>query len=179
MFVKKYFLFFLALISTQTLSAQNEVKPDGEKLIWLILIIVAGIAVWIGFRKKGAKKRPFFTREKVSIELEKDRLYFPDNIKMVVKNSGNTDIDLERPLLVFDNFWLKRKFRLKGIDSRMIYPLYLDEGKIHTLNIDLNHFYSYDKKLKNYPKIKITISNVKGKKLGSSSIYLRKTLIKF
>lgn len=177
--VKKYFLFFILLGATQKLSAQNVVGPDGDKLIWLLLVVLAAIIVFVVFRKKGDKKRPFFAREKIQIELEKDRVYFPDYLILNVKNIGNVDIDLDGPLLVFDNFWRKRKFRLKGTDNRIFYPLYMAKGYTHTLNIDLNHFYSYDKKLKRYPKVKITLFNIKGKRLGSSSIYLRKTLMKF
>jgi len=177
--VKKYFLLIIILGSTLKLSAQNEVGPDGDKLIWLLLIVLLAVIAFVVFSKKGNKKGPLFTREKVKIELEKDRLYFPDNIILTIKNIGNADIDLDRPLMVFDNFWLKRKFRLKGTENRIFYPLYMVKGYTHTLNIDLNHFYSYDKKLKRYPKVKVTILNVKGKHLGSSSIYLRKTLIKF
>ena len=98
---------------------------------------------------------------------------------MKVKNAGNSDIDLGQPLLVFDNFWLKRKFKLKGMENRTFYPLYLEKGKTHTLQIDLTRFYSHDKKLKKFPKAKISVFNVKGKRLKSKSIYLRKTLIKF
>lgn len=177
--MKKYFLFFILLGATLKLSAQNVVGPDGDKLIWLLLVVLAAIIVFVVFRKKGDKNRPLFARDKVQIELEKDRVYFPDYVILNVKNIGNVDIDLDRPLLVFDNFWLKRKFRLKGTDKRIFYPLYMAKGYTHTLNIDLNHFYSYDKKLKRYPKVKITIFNMKGKRLGSSSIYLRKTLMKF
>lgn len=106
-------------------------------------------------------------------------MYFPDIIKMEVKNSGNIDIDLDKPLLILDNFWLKRKFKLKGMDNRIFYPLFLEKGKTHTLNIDLNRFYLHDKKLKKYPKAIIVLSDVKGKRLGRKSIYLRKTLVKF
>lgn len=164
---------------TLELSAQNEVGPDGFKLMWLLLIILILIVLIFVFSIKRGKKRPLFKREKVKIELEKDRLYFPDYIRLSIKNIGNTDIDIDRPLMIFDNFWLKRKLRLKGTEGRIFYPLYLDKGSTHTLNIDLNHFYTYDKKLKKYPKVKMTIFNVKGRRLGSNSIYLRKTLIKF
>lgn len=177
--MKKYFLLLIILISTLKLSAQNEVGPDGGKLIWLLLILIVLIVVLVVLSKRRNKKKPFFTREKIRIQLEKDRLYFPDNIKLQLKNSGNIDIDLDRPLLIFDSFWLKRKFKLKGIESRILYPLYLDKGSTHSLNIDLNHFYSYDKKLKKYSKITIKIFNVKGKNLGSNSVYIRKTLIKY
>lgn len=177
--MKKYSLLFLSIGSTLKLSAQNEVGPDGDKLIWLLLIVLAAIVVFFVFRKKGDKKQPFFIREKIKIEIGKDRMYFPDNIILTIKNTGNSDIDLDRPLMVFDNFWLKRKFRLKGTESRIFYPLYMVKGYTHTLNIDLNPFYSYDRKLKRYPKVKFSVFNVKGKRLGSNSIYLRKTLIKF
>lgn len=177
--MKKYFFFFILLGATFNLSAQNVVGPDGDKLIWLVLVVLAAIIVLFIFSKRGNKNRPLFAREKVKIDLGKNRLYYPDYLTFNVKNTGNVDIDLDRPLLVFDNFWLKRKFRLKGTDNRIFYPLYMAKGYTHTLNIDLNHFYSYDKKLKRYPKVKVTIFNVQGKRLGNSSIYLRKTLIKF
>ncbi len=169
----------MLLISALNLSAQNEVKPDGDKLIWVLLILAVTIILVGVFRKTGKGKKPLFIIQRIKIELEKNRLYYPDYITLTVKNIGNTDIDLDRPLLTFDNFWLKRKFRLKGIENRSLYPLYFVKGNTHTLNIDLNHFYSYDRKLKRYPKVKITLFNVKGKRLGSNSVYLRKTLVKF
>lgn len=169
----------MTLISTIDLSARNEIGPEGNKILLVLLILVVGIILWLVFRKKGNKKQPFFVRQKVKIELEKDRLYYPDELKLTVRNTGNVDIDLDRPLLIFDSFWLKRKFRLKGFENRSFYPLYLIKSKTHTLNIDLNHFYSYDKKLKRYPKVKVALFNVKGSRLGSISVYLRKTLVKF
>ena len=177
--VKKYFLLLLILFSTLNLFARNEIGPEGNKIAWILIILLIIIVFWVFFRKKGIKKQPLFVRQKVNIELEKDRLYFPDEIKLTVKNTGNTDIDLDRPLLIFDNFWLKRKFRLKGMDNRIFYPLYMIKNYTHTLHIDLNHFYSYDRKLKRFPKVKIILFNVKGKRLGSNSVYLRKTLVKY
>ena len=177
--VKKYYILFLLLVSGLNLSAQNEVKPDGDKLIWVLLVLAVTTVLFGFFRKKGNKRQPLFVLQRIKIELEKNRLYYPDYVTLTVKNIGNTDIDMDRPLLVFENFWLKRKFRLKGIESRSLYPLYFVKGNTHTLNIDLNYFYSYDRKLKKYPKVKITIFNIKGKRLGSKSVYLRKTLVKF
>ena len=63
--------------------------------------------------------------------------------------------------------------------NRTFYPQYLEKGKTHTLQIDLTRFYSHDKSLKKFPKAKIVISDVKGKRLGSTSVYLRKTLFKY
>jgi len=165
------------------LFAQNEIGPEGDKLIWFLLIPVIIIVLFFVFRKKNKKRttkqKPFFQRSKIIVELEKDKLYYPGSLTLKVKNTGNSDIDLDKPLLVLDNFWLKRKFRLKGMDNRTFYPLYLDKGKTHTLQIDLTRFYSHDRKLKKFPKAKLIIYDVKGRKLGSKSVYLRKTLFKF
>ena len=165
------------------LFAQNEIGPDGGKLIWLLLIVLALVILFVVLGGIGKKGRINFgsilRREHVRIDLKKDRLYYPDNISLTVKNTGNADIDLDRPLLIFDNFWLKRNFRINGMNNRTFYPLYLEKGKTHILEIDLNRFYRHDKRLKRYPKIKIRLSNVKGKKLGHQSLYLRKTLFKF
>lgn len=178
------FLIFLMTFS-QLVSAQNEVAPEGEKLIWIFIILIVFVFAlsFLIFRKKDKKtakvQKPFFQKNRVTVKLEKDKLYYPDNIKLTVKNIGNTDLDLDRPLLILDNFWLKRKFKLKGMDNRTFYPLYLEKGKTHTLQIDLTRFYSHDKSLKKYPKVKLAIYDVKGKRLGSKSVYLRKTLFKF
>lgn len=182
--MKKGFLIVLFLLSSQLIFAQNEIGPEGHKLLWFVLFVVLITAVFIltakPFKKGEPKvKKPLFQNKKVSVDLLKDSVYYPDSLSLSVKNTGNTDLDLDQPLLVFDNFWLKRKFRLKGMGNRTFYPLFLEKGKTHNLNIDLTRFYGHDKKLKKYPKAKVILFDVKGKKLGSKSVFLRKTLFKF
>ena len=181
--MKKAWIFSFFLLNSQLIFAQNEIGPEGGKLIWVILAILFVLVSFFIFRKKEPKiqkvKKPLFQRNRVSIEIEKDSLYYPNSLKLTVKNSGNYDIDMDKPLLILDNFWLKRKFKLKGVENRTFYPLYLEKGKKHTLQIDLTRFYSHDKTLKKFPKAKISIFDVKGRKLGSKSVFLRKTLFKF
>ena len=166
------------------LFAQNEIGSNSNKLVWILLIVlVVFIFIFLLSRiKKGGSKLSFgsfFKIYRVKIELSKDRLYYPDYLTLKVKNTGNVDIDLDRPWLVFDNFWLKRNFRIKGTNNRSFYPLYLEKGKTHTLEIDLKQFYRHDKRLKRYPKIKIKLFDVKKRNLGSESIFIRKTLFRF
>ncbi len=167
---------------SSTIFAQNEVGPDGNKLVWILLILLAAILFifLLGRMKKPAGKLKFgslFKILRVKIELSKDRLYYPDYLTLKVKNTGNSDIDLDRPMLVFDNFWLKRNFRLKGMNNRIFYPLYLEKGKTHTLEIDLNQFYRHDKRLKRYPKIRIKLFDMKNRKLGSKRIFVSENII--
>lgn len=181
--MKKVLIFSLLLLNSQLIFAQNEIGPEGDKLIWFLLIPVFFVGLFFSFRKKNKKtasqQNYFFQKSKIKVELEKDRLYYPDFLNLKVKNMGDFDVDLDKPLLILDNFWIKRKFKLKGMGNRTFYPLYLEKGKTHSLQIDLGRFYSHDKKLKKFPKAKVIIYSVKGKRLGSKSVYLRKTLFKF
>ncbi len=181
--MKRFVLFTILMFFNIVLFAQNEVAPEGVKLLWFLLIPVLLIGLFLIFKgkskKSGSEKKPLFQHKKIKIELKKDRLYYPDELVLKVLNTGNSDIDLDKPLLVFDNFWLQRKFKLKGTNNYSFYPLYLEKGKTHTLQIDINRFYSHDKKLKKFPKAKVKLFDVNGKHLGSKSVYLRKTLVKF
>ncbi len=182
--MKKVVLLAFLLMSSHLLFAQNEIGPEGHKILWVLIILLVLVLAFIFMAKpfkRNHKKgnKPLFPNRKVSMNLEKDTLYYPDNLSLNIKNTGNTDIDLDQPLLVFDNFWIKRKFKLKGMENRTFYPLFLEKGKTHTLHINLTRFYGHDKRLKKFPKAKVYLADVKGKKLGSKSVFLRKTLFKF
>ena len=181
--MRKILVLLLILISSTNVFAQNEIGPDGDKLLIIFLLIVISVLVFLLLNrsgKKGKARKPLFQFRRIKVNLEKDRLYYPDVLTLTVKNTGNVDLDLDKPLLIFDNFWLKRKFKIKGMGNRTFFPLYLEKNKIHTLEIDINSFYVHDKRLKRFPKVKIIIFDVKGRRLGSSkSIFLRKTLFKF
>lgn len=182
--MKKGFVVIVLLLNSTLVFAQNEIGPEGHKLLWILFFILASIAAFLlvvkPFKTRTkTKSKPFFSRKKLKIDLHKDAVYYPDNLLLKVTNTGNSDVDLDQPLLVFDNFWLKRKFKLKGVGKHSFYPLYLEKGKTHTLQIDLTRFYSHDKSLKKFPKAKVYLSEVKGKKLGSQSVFLRKTLFKY
>jgi len=182
--MKKGLLFLLLFAVSGRLLAQNEVGPEGHKLIWGILIIIAGAIIFFLLNKKiinlrPGKNRPLIRRRKLELTLDKDRLYYPDILTLSIKNTGNIYVDIDQPVLIFDNFWLKRKFKIKGKDGYHFYPLYLETGKTHTLEIDLNRFYGHDKQLKRFPKVTVAVFDVKKHKYGSQSLYLRKTLFKY
>lgn len=166
----------------QHVLAQDTIGPEGHKIIWLLAAIVLIVAFLYLALKPGSLegvKHLFSFSKRIRIDLIKDRKYYPDLIEMKVKNSGTRDVDIGQPLLVFDNFWFKRKFKLKGTNNYHYYPLILEKGNTHALDIDLNRFYKHDYRLKKYPKVKLIITEREGKKLGSRSIFLRKTLFKF
>jgi hypothetical protein len=113
---------------------------------------------------------------KVRIFLDKDRRFYPDYLYLRIENIGKNDVDIDRPLITFENILSERKFRIRGTNRYSFYPLYLDSGKTHKLEIELRPFYQYDRKLKRLPKVSITVFDVQNRKLGKKSIRLRKTL---
>ena len=168
-----------------SLSAQTgkEVGPEGFKLFWFAGFILAfGLIILYSLRSEKLFRRfiPMFTkRKKILVSLQKDRLYYPDLLELIVTNTGNTDVDIDKPVLIFSSIWLKRKFILKGSGNYQIYPLYLTKGQRHKFTIDLNQFYRHDKSLKKLPVLKVLIYEVDGKRLGSHRVLLRKTLFSF
>lgn len=176
----------LLLTAMQSDLTENVIGPEGHKLIWVAGLIILLMFLFVISAKpkiKGRDKKnyniPFIKRKKIKISIEKDRLYYPDSLELTIINTGNTDVDIDNPLLIFKNNWLARKFRLKGTNSYKFYPLYLSKGEKHTLSIDLNRFYSHDKSLKRFPKIKIVVNEVNGAILASDKVMLRKTLFTF
>lgn len=179
-----YLLLLTGFIIAAQPAASVEVKgPDGYAMLIGIAIMVGIPVLLLLYRlfrpaSKPGGGRKFWKRKKLVIELVKDRIYYPDLIKMTVTNKGNADIDLEQPLLMFRNMWGKRKFRIKGTNRFSFYPLLLEPGKSHEVTIDLNHFYKHDKRLKKYPRITVVVSEVNGKRFRPQSIMLRKTLFR-
>ena len=181
--MKRLISLFFTIALALPARAQNEIGPEGHKLLWFAIILsVAVLLVLLSigpFKLKRKIKWPFFSEKKVSVELKKDALYYPDELILTINNVGKKPVDIEQPMLVFSSIWVKRKFRIKGTNNASFYPLYLDKEQSHTLTIDLNRFYAHSKSLKRLPKCKVVIFEVNGRKLGSQSVYLRKTLFKF
>ncbi len=177
--MKKVFNILLLTV-TGHLPAGNEVGPEGYKLIWFIVILIIAFIVVVAIlgseKKRGNIKDIFKRRKKIEVNLAKDRLYYPDILELTITNTGSSDLDIDKPLLIFSSFWLKRKFVLKGISNYYLYPLFLERGQSHKLTIDLNRFYLHDKSLKRLPKAKVIVSEVNGKRLCSCQVLLRKTL---
>ncbi len=166
--------------SSLNLLANNEVGPEGHKLAWLVFSIAVAIVAVVYFlgkkKRMGGFKFGIPKREKVTVELKKDRLYYPRFLELTIINNGKSDVDLGNPFLVLSSIWVSRKFKLKGTNKKWYYPLYLIKNQSHTLNIDLHRFYGFDRTLKRLPRARVVVKDVKGRQLASTKVLLRKTL---
>ena len=176
---QKLTIFFSPAFILQ-IQSQNEIGPEGHKLIWFVVAIaIAGLLLFL-WMNSGKQHKLFdfrlSKRKKIDVSLKKNRSFRPDSVELTIINTGKTDLDIDTPLLIFSGMWYRRKFKLKGTNTYRLYPLYLVQGDEHTLNIDLKQFYGFDRTLKKLPRMKVIVSEVNGKKLGSSKVLLRKTL---
>jgi len=146
-------------------------KPE----VWLALVIVAALPLILYFFVTWLRSR---SKKKLEIVLDKDRLYMPRTIFLTIKNTGNEPVDIDNPLVVFSHYFIRRKLKLKGSEGRIYYPLFLDPGMSHELNIDMNSFFQYDPSLKKYSRLTVNITDINGKVSGSKSIMVRKSLFR-
>lgn len=176
-------MFLNSIILSAAAGATHVKGPDGYALLAALLIVLAIPLVWLVYRliRPGSGKRGhkiFRARRKVEITLQKDRMYYPDYLKVSIRNTGRSDVDLDRPMIIFRDFWSKRKFIVKGTNRYSFYPLLLEPGKVHDLTIDLNHFYRHDKRLKRFARVTFVVREVNGRQFKPRSIMLRKTLFR-
>ncbi|MDX1283953.1 MAG: hypothetical protein R3182_03030, partial [Draconibacterium sp.] len=75
--MKKGFVLAILLLISQSIFAQNEIGPEGDKLLWVFLIIAVITVVFIitskPFKKKEKKEqKPLFKLRRLQISLVKD-----------------------------------------------------------------------------------------------------------
>jgi hypothetical protein len=152
------------------------VGPQGDKLIWVFFVaILIGLIVFF-LNKKSTFTLPSF-RQKVSIKAEKNRVYHPTVIHFIIENKKKKAIDIEHPVVRFKHWRRTKAFKIKSVNAKKIYPLYLEPGKSHELSVALGPFYEYDKKLKKFSKLRIEF-NYGSKKLSSRYLLLKPTLFR-
>lgn len=164
------------------ISGVNVKGPDGYAFLAILLLLLLPAIVYFLVRLLRTKNKRgwkgIFPGNRFTLSLEKDKLYFPDTLKMKVVNTGKTDIDLDIPVLTFSRFIIHRNFKLKGANQYRFYPLLLEPGKVHDLVIDLNRFYKYDSHLRRFPKISVMVRSLDGSSKASKSVRIRKTLFR-
>ncbi|MDR1859990.1 MAG: hypothetical protein LBR06_03620 [Bacteroidales bacterium] len=119
---------------------------------------------------------PFPRSRKLKLSLSGDKVFRPDVITLSIVNRSSGDIDIDAPVIIFRKLWSFRKFKLTGINKAVIYPLYLEAGKMHRLPIRLDAFHEYDRSLRRYYWCKILLFDTAGRRYSSPYLTLRRSL---
>ncbi len=153
------------------------IGPQSDKLIWIFLIIIIiGIIVYL-FSRKSSFKMPSFNSG-VSIKTKKNRVYHPSVIHIEIENETKKAIVIEHPIVRFKRGRDTKAFKIKAVNARNIYPLFLEAGKTHQLPVALEPFYDYDRKLKKFSRLRIEFKYNKEKDKKSKYLLLKPTLFR-
>ncbi|MBN2262423.1 MAG: hypothetical protein JW735_05885 [Prolixibacteraceae bacterium] len=153
------------------------IGPQGDKLIW-VFIIIALIAVVVYLRMIKQKFSLQNFRKKVIVKVEKNKVYHPDAVHIIIENKTAKAIDIENPVIRFKLRSKSKAFKIKAVNTRNIYPLYLENGKTHHLPVSLEPFYNFDNSLKKFTQLRIEFNYNKSQSKKSRYILLKPTLFK-
>jgi hypothetical protein len=177
--------FNLFLFDPLALFSGNETDPEKLQLIrinailLLILCLIVGWEIWKLFQRKKNSGGFFRLMKKIDLKivLQKDRLFHPQVLTLTIFNSGKNEADLNAPVLEFRKIWSTRKFKLNGINGQQVYPLFLQPGIKHQLQIETSTFHQYDRSIKDFYWARIYVSDIEGRKWKSNNVKLRKSLV--
>jgi len=173
------------LFDPLALFSGNETDPEKLQLLRIIacLVIIVGLLIgweaWKFFHNRKNFSRFFWFLNKVKLEvtLEKDRLFRPRVLTLTISNTGKMEADLNAPVIEFRKIWSKRKFKLNGIKGQQVYPLYLNPGLTHELEIETATFHQYDRAIKSFYWARIYVTDSQGYQWKSNKVKLRKSLV--
>lgn len=153
------------------------VGPQGDKLIWVLLIMVAIALMAYFFVRKSSFNLPSF-KSKVIVKAEKNKIYHPTVIHLKIENRKKKAIVIEHPVVRFRRGRNTKAFKIRAVNARSIYPLYLEANKTHELAVALEPFYEYDPKLKKFSRLRIEFIYDKEIQKISSYLILKSTLFR-
>lgn len=174
-------LISIAVLLPSICFGQTEVGPDGYfPLLVIGLLVVVPLLVWALLRLRTGRVAdwfPWMAKRRLDIDLVPNRSYRPVSLTLVVRNQTRKDVDIEAPVLLIRKLWSIRKFRLKGINRAEIYPLYLEKGKTHELQIHLSVFHKHDPSLRSYYWARVLLKDKTGNRYATNYVTLRKSLV--
>ena len=164
------FLFFYTLLQIEM------VGPEGEKLVWIFLVLLfVGLFAFVLRKKRFINLGTF--NSSVTLQIEKNKIYHPTTILYEIENKGKKPIVIQNPVVRFKHFKNEKAFKIKAVNTATIYPLYLEPGKIHELAVALQPFYNFDSDLMKYSRLRIEFNyNQQFKK--SAYLLLKPTLFR-
>lgn len=174
----RYLIWLMLLVLLLGFSSAG--RTEDYQLSWLligiivVLILILMIREW--GRPGGLKLHLPFARRRLRMELVPDRRYRPQTLTLVIQNVSRRDIDIEAPVIRFRKLFLIRNFKLKGVDRNVLYPLYLESGKVHELPVSVRVFHDYDSSLRKYYWARVLVKDTNGRTYRTAYVTLRKSL---
>lgn len=153
------------------------IGPQGDKLVWVFLFVALIVALVFFFNKKRTFAWPSLIN-RVLVSIEKNKVYHPTTIQLKVVNKTAKAIVIENPIIRFKRGKTTSAYKIKKVNAKNIYPLYLEPAKTHLLPVDLDPFFEYNPKLKKFNRLRIEFTYNQNKQKSSNYLLLRPTLFR-
>jgi len=153
------------------------VGPEGYKLKWVLLAIVALIALYFLLRKAPSLTSIIKSPE-LRFKVKKNKIYHPSTLYFEIENQSKIATDIQHPVIRFKKGRNTKAYKIKAVNASKIYPLYLEKGRKHQLSIALQPFYDFNPGLKKYNQVRIECSFNNSKLKKSKYLILFPTLFK-
>lgn len=134
------------------------IGPEGDKLVWIVLILIAIFSFFFIIKKKKWTLNLTAFKSVLLVSLQKNKIYHPSVVHLKLLNKSNKAIVIDHPIIRFKNSFQTKAYKIKAVNASAIYPLYLEAGKTHILPIALQPFYDYEQQLKKFSKLRIEFS---------------------
>lgn len=153
------------------------IGPEGKKIVWIVLALFAIGIFYFLLQRKRKFSWPRIGSS-IRIRVNKNKIYHPTVVTFSISNLDNKPILIEHPVIRFRRGKRKKAYKIKTVNSKAIYPLYLDSNKTHELPVSLQSFYDFDKKLKRMSRLRIEFNYNKNRFKSSKYILLKPTLFR-
>ncbi|WP_025862908.1 hypothetical protein [Prolixibacter bellariivorans] len=157
-------------LTVDNLSELHDVGPEGYKILWTLVAILAPLVVYLLWKKISWRKlfqvktyrEQSFGNTELSISLNGEPEFKPIVLYLKMTNHSGHTKDIKAPVIVFKRWRSSRKFRIRKVNESEIYPLLLDPNQSHELTIHLEPFYRQEPILRTATRVRMEVEEVRG-----------------
>lgn len=172
----RYLFLLIVVFLPVTVFGQQEIKPEGGLLAVYVFLIATAIFLLVYFAFRSKKETTHPVRLNIHMKVFYDNYsghgskFLYRRLEVKITNRGKTPVEIASPLIQFEKYSKKRKFKPKMQEEQRLYPLSLYPGTDHSFKIDLGKFYQKDAALQHYNKIRLLIPDMNGEIIKQHSL---------
>ncbi|MDA3927917.1 MAG: hypothetical protein PF541_03100 [Prolixibacteraceae bacterium] len=164
------------LFNTYLLQIET-VGPEGGIIFLFIVALALLVTFFLFILKKKNLKFPSFSNG-IKVSISKNKIYHPTIVQLSITNKSSRAITIEHPVIRFKKFRTTTAYKIKTVNNKQIYPLFLEAKQTHSLPVKLQPFYDFNKKLSKFFLVRIEFKYNKTIKKSSKYLLLKPTILR-
>jgi hypothetical protein len=149
-------------------------QPDGDKVLWIMAVLLLLISVLIIFSNRNISFGQLFKSKEISIKVKKNRVFQPTTVLLSIENTKSQGIVIESIVLRFVHVTQQKAYKVTSVKGEKIYPLYLDGLGKHNIVIALEPFFAREPRLNRFIGLRIEANIEKKGPFKTSTLLLNR-----